>query len=120
MATKPQELATIITQKNISENISPEEFEHRLLEMARCKRDIVYFAEKYFRIVSIDKGLHVISLYPKERDLLRSIVNNDRNIVLACRQCGKCVTGDSKVTIRNKHTGIIETVDIATLYSKTS
>ena len=44
------------------DNISREEFEFRIQEIARCKRDICYFAEKYFRIISLDKGLHIITL----------------------------------------------------------
>ena len=39
------------------DNISREEFEYRISEIAKCKRDICYFAEKYFRIISLDYGL---------------------------------------------------------------
>ncbi len=43
--------------------ISREEFEHRIKEIAKCKHDIVYFAENYFYITSLDKGRHIIKLY---------------------------------------------------------
>ena len=43
-----QELATI-KKANEKEHITKEEFEFRIKEIAKCKRDIVYFAEKYFR-----------------------------------------------------------------------
>lgn len=57
-----QELATIKKPGEV-DRVSKEEFENRILEIAKCKRDIVYFAEKYFRIINLDKGLHVIKLY---------------------------------------------------------
>jgi len=56
------QLATIKKPGEV-EKISEEEFERRALEIARCKRDIVYFAEKYYRVISLDKGLHIIKLY---------------------------------------------------------
>lgn len=39
------------------DRISREEFEYRITEIAKCKRDINYFASKYFRIISLDSGL---------------------------------------------------------------
>ena len=39
---------------------SKEEFEWRIKEIARCKRDIKYFAEKWFKIINLDKGLMTI------------------------------------------------------------
>ena len=47
------------------DNISREEFEYRISEIAKCKRDICYFAEKYFRIISLDYGLQIIKPYQK-------------------------------------------------------
>jgi len=57
-----EQLATIKKPGEI-ENISDAEFQRRILEIAKCKRDIVYFAEKYYRVISLDKGLHIIKLY---------------------------------------------------------
>lgn len=71
------------------DNISREEFEYRIQEIAKCKRDICYFAEKYFRIISLDKGLHIIRLYEKQKDLLNFFVNENRCLTLASRQTGK-------------------------------
>jgi hypothetical protein len=68
------------------EHISREEFEWRIKEIAKCKRDIVYFAEHFYRIVNLDKGLHVIKLYDVQKDLLRFMVNNTRVIVCSGRQ----------------------------------
>ena len=67
------------------DNISREEFEYRIQEIAKCKRDICFFAEKYFRIISLDKGLHIIKLYEKQKELLRFFVNENRCLTLASR-----------------------------------
>lgn len=57
-----QELATV-KKPGAVDTCSPDEYEWRIREIVRCKKDIVYFAENYFRIVNLDKGLHVIKLY---------------------------------------------------------
>jgi len=57
-----QELA-VMKKLGDTERISKAEFEHRIIEIAKCKKDIVYFAEHYARIVNLDKGLHIIKLY---------------------------------------------------------
>lgn len=99
------------------DNISREEFEYRISEIAKCKRDICYFAEKYFRIISLDKGLHIIRLYEKQKALLRFFVNENRCLTLASRQTGKCVVKDTKITVKNKKTGEIQTIPIETFYN---
>ena len=61
------EQLSIIKKAGETDRISKEEFEERIREIARCKRDIVYFAEKYFRIINLDTGLTLIKLYPKQK-----------------------------------------------------
>lgn len=80
-----QELASV-KKPGEKEQISREEFEWRIKEIAKCKRDIVYFAENYYRIINLDKGLHVIKLYDVQKDLLRFMVDNNRVIVVSGRQ----------------------------------
>jgi len=58
-------------------------------ELKKCKEDITYFAENYFYIVSLDRGKEVIKLYTRQRQILKSLINNRFNIVLSCRQFGK-------------------------------
>ena len=65
-----QQLATIKKPGEI-ERISDAEFQRRVLEIAKCKRDIVYFAEKYFRVINLDKGLHIIKLYDIQKEFLK-------------------------------------------------
>lgn len=86
-----QELATIKKPGEV-DKVSKEEFENRILTIAHAKRDIVWWAENFFRIVSLNTGLGVIKLYEKQKDLLRHFVNNDRCITLASRQTGKTTT----------------------------
>ena len=106
-----EQLATIKKPGEI-ENISNEEFERRVLNIAHAKRDICWWAENFFRIVSLNVGLTKIKLYQKQKELLYALVNNDRNIVLASRQVGKCVFKDTIITIRNKKTGITQNITI--------
>lgn len=74
------------------EKISDAEFQRRILEIAKCKRDITYFAEKYFKIINLDKGLMTIKLYDKQKELLDFFVNEKRCVVCASRQSSKTTT----------------------------
>ena len=70
-------------------------------EYKRCMEDPVYFAENYIKVVHVDRGLVPIELYDYQKKLLRAFQENRYNIVLSCRQSGKCVTGSTNVTVRN-------------------
>lgn len=83
-----KELSTI-KKPNEKELITREEYDRRNSEIAKCKRDIVYFCENYYRINSLDKGLHVVKLYDVQKDLINFVVDNNRAIVCAARQSGK-------------------------------
>ena len=112
---KEEQLATIKKPGEI-EKISDEEFQRRVIEIAKCKRDIVYFAEKYYRVISLDKGLHIIKLYDVQKEFLRFLVNNNKVICVSGRQQGKCVFKDTKIKIRNKKTGEIQEIEIEKFY----
>lgn len=75
--------------ENVTELISREEFEKRVIEISRSREDILYFAEKYFTIVSPGKGKHIIELFPKQKQLLKFFQDNDRCVVLSSRQTAK-------------------------------
>ena len=83
-----QQLATIKRPGEV-EKISDEEFQRRVIEIARCKRDIVYFAEKYYRVINLDKGLHIIKLYDIQKEFLKFLVDNNKVICVSGRQQGK-------------------------------
>jgi len=60
-----------------------------MLEMEKCKNDIIYFAENYFYIIEPDLGKMLIPLLPYQRRLLKACEDNRFNIVLSSRQSGK-------------------------------
>lgn len=97
---------------------SKEEFEQMIKAIAKSKRDIVWWAEHFFRIVSLNTGLSIIKLYEKQRQMLYHLVNHDRNIVLAARQTGKCVHKDTTITVRNKKTGNVEKLTVEEFYNR--
>jgi hypothetical protein len=55
-----EETLANVKKPNVVERVTREEFEYRIKEIAKCKRDITYFAEKYFKIINLDKGLMTI------------------------------------------------------------
>lgn len=81
--------------------------EEELKEFIKCMDDIVYFATKYVKIVNVDSGLIPFDVFDYQERLLRHYQKNRFSIVLSSRQSGKCVCGDSKVTLRNNETGEI-------------
>lgn len=71
------------------EYVTKDVLNERILEIIKCKRDICYFAEKYFHVNSLDKGLHVIKLYDIQREFLQFLVDNNKVICVSGRQQGK-------------------------------
>lgn len=114
---KKQELASV--KKGPSQEVvSKEEFDRRVEEIKHCREDICYFAENYFRIVTLDNGLQLIKLYPKQKELLQTMVNEKRVIVCSSRQAGKCGFKNVNITVRNKNTGEIETITMENFFNR--
>ena len=113
-----KDLATVKKPKE-TEIITRDEFNFRKRVISASKRDIIWWAEHFFRIVNMTSGLEIIKLYKKQKDLLHFLIDNDRSIVLASRQTGKCVFSSTKVNIRNKKTGKIEEISIENLFNRT-
>lgn len=61
-------------------------------EYKRCMEDPVYFAERYIKIVHVDKGLIPIVLYDYQKRIIKALQDYRYNIVLSCRQSGKTTT----------------------------
>jgi hypothetical protein len=61
-------------------------------EYSRCMKDPVYFAQRYCKVISLDKGLVPFDLYPYQKKMFDSFSKNRFNIVLACRQSGKSIS----------------------------
>lgn len=61
-------------------------------EYLRCSQDVVYFTETYMKIINVDKGLVNFTLYPYQKEMLKSFANNRFNIITTARQAGKSTT----------------------------
>jgi len=62
------------------------------LEYIKCMKDVVYFAKKYVKIISIDDGVIPFDLYPFQEELLDKYQKNRFVISMQCRQSGKTTT----------------------------
>ena len=60
-------------------------------EWLRCKNDIIYFVEKYCKLMT-PEGIKYVKMRDYQRKYLQHLVNNRLSIYLACRQCGKTTT----------------------------
>lgn len=67
-----------------------------ILEYKRCRDDIIYFAERYFNIVTLDKGKQIISMWDFQKNLINAMSTNPdgkRHLcVLSSRQSAKTTT----------------------------
>lgn len=64
----------------------------QLLELKRCAQDPIYCINTYFKIKHPTKGAVTFKLYPYQKDMIRSFVENRNTIVLSARQTGKSET----------------------------
>lgn len=60
-----------------------------ILDIDKCKKDILYFAENYFFILNLDEGRQKIKLYPAQRRVLKKMSKDRFFCLLASRQIGK-------------------------------
>lgn len=61
-------------------------------EYLKCAEDPIYFAERYIKIVHVDRGLIPMNMYDYQKDITTKITNNRRVAVLTARQAGKTTT----------------------------
>lgn len=87
-------------------------------EISKCKTDILHFAENYFHITNVDDGVQKIKLYPAQKRILKSLQKNRFVVLNASRQSGKCFSANTKLKIRNKKTGEIETITAKDFFNK--
>lgn len=66
--------------------------QEQVLEYSKCMHDPAYFAEKYLKVISLDKGLVPFTLYPYQKNMFEHFNSNRFNVVLACRQSGKSIS----------------------------
>ena len=65
-----------------------ERTEDEIEEWLRCKNDILYFAEKYCKLMT-PQGIQHITLRDYQKLYLKHLEENRLSIYLACRQCSK-------------------------------
>lgn len=58
-------------------------------EFLRCSQDPIYFAERYIKIVHVDRGLIPIVMYDYQKEIVSKVQNNRRVTVVTSRQAGK-------------------------------
>ena len=97
--------------------ISPQDYTTYASEIIKCANDIDYFANTYYTIISLKDGKTVIKTYPRQTELIQTMVEENRLVVLASRQTGKCILYDSLITVRNKRTGEVENVKIGDFFN---
>ena len=68
-----------------------ERTDEEIQEWLRCKNDIIYFVEKYCKLMT-PEGIRNVTLRDYQRRYLKHLMENRLSIYLACRQCGKTTT----------------------------
>ena len=63
--------------------------QEQVYEMVKCANDPIYWAERYIKIISVDKGLIPIKLYDYQREIIMATLTNRNTIVLTGRQMGE-------------------------------
>lgn len=58
-------------------------------EYIKCSQDVFYFAETYYKILSLKEGMITPKLRDYQTDMINSYINNRFSIILATRQAGK-------------------------------
>lgn len=84
-----ENISTIKKANAAPELVTKEEYERRIREIVKCKKDIIYFANTYFKILSMSDGIRTIELYPRQKELLKFFKDEKRAICLSARQSGK-------------------------------
>lgn len=63
--------------------------QEQILERVKCTNDPEYFIQKYMKIVHVDRGLVSFDLYPFQKELLQSYIDERFVIAKLPRQVGK-------------------------------
>jgi len=79
---------SLLKKADVQHNFTKEDIE----EFITCRDDIVYFLEKYVKIVHVDEGLIPFTLFPFQKDLINTLTDNRNVIVKTGRQVGKSTT----------------------------
>lgn len=87
-------------------------------ELEKISNDILYFCNNYVKIATNTDGVVLFNTYDFQNEFIEQMYNNRFNISMMARQMGKCVTGDTHITIRNKKTGEIREIAYEDFYKE--
>ena len=96
--------------RDANEPISMEPWQ--LLEIQKCVRDPIYFANKYVKITTKDDGIQLFKTWDFQSDLIKTMKDNRFVIAKFPRQCGKCFFKNTKLMIRFPSHDIVEMTGI--------
>ena len=65
--------------------------EEEKVEWKHCATDIIYFVNKYCKLMT-PQGIRNVTLRGYQERYLKHLIDHRLSIYLACRQCGKCVS----------------------------
>ena len=89
----------------------------QIQELVKCYHNIHHFFN-YVKIVHPDHGRVTFDPYDFQRDIVDTYLQNRFIILLLARQVGKCLERSTKITIRNKTTGIVEKITMEDFYNR--
>lgn len=92
--------------------------EDMVKEIARCKKDIIYFAQNYFTIVNLDRGKEIVKLYQVQKKILKQMVDNNRVVIVSSRQMGKALGLDTPIPTPNGFTTMGQLKDNDEVYDE--
>lgn len=90
--------------------------EAQILEINKCSKDIFYFIQNYINILTLEDGLQLFEPFQYQKNMLKLMDENRFTIFTTSRQAGKCVHPSTKITVRNKVTGLIDELPIGKFY----
>ena len=73
----------------------------RIQELAKCASDPIYFMENYLKVQHPVRGSVPFQLYDYQKEMVLAIHENRSTILLCSRQMGKCVTGNTQITVKS-------------------
>jgi len=88
----------------------------QMKEYIKCANKPEYFIENYVKIVTIDECLVPIKLWKFQKEMVQTIHENNRVVINAARQIGKCLDINTLIKLRNKSTGDIIEMTIGEFY----
>jgi hypothetical protein len=86
---KPKDQTFYLGNKNLPQPETEFQWTQEMVEdLERARKSILHFT-RFFYIVNLDEGKQPIKLYPYQKRILKALVENRFNVVLASRQIGK-------------------------------